>query len=183
MALNFLRKLSSQGRPVRLVLAEGWELYRDALEPPSAEDLEFMTPTSETIARTAVLGRTGTPRLFSSLARIGVPTDVVGPMPMVPTNASACDDSSTALACDLPREGALKDDDAINTYLARLMKGLEPTSTLVDPSGAICDESTCAGVVDDLPVYLDNIHLGAQFSERLDGYFAPTVDELLAAAR
>ncbi|WP_370246795.1 SGNH hydrolase domain-containing protein [Nocardioides sp.] len=180
LALRFVRQAVRRGDDVRVVASEAWELYRDALPGSTGEE---PLPTSDAIIKAAPETVDGTPRLFRTLATLGVPTDVVGPMPVVPTDVTGCTalQPGTPSECELPRAAALEDEDDTRREIERLMTGLDD-ATLIDPSPALCDDATCAAVLDGMPVFLDNIHLSAESSRLLADYFSPTVERLLADA-
>jgi len=161
-----------------VVLAGGWELYRYALDPLGPDEPGWHEHTSPSIAGAAELAAVGTPRLFRTLGRVRVPTDVVGQMPTVPDNAPACALSEDPYMCDLPRAAALPKASANRRALKALVDRLRLPARLIEPSSFFCDRTGCAGRVRGESAWYDDTHISLSLSALLGRYFAPSVRRL-----
>lgn len=178
-ALTYVTKSTAKHRDIRVVLAGGWELYRYALDPLGPEEPGWREHTSESIAGAARLAKTGVPRLFRTLGRIGASVDVVGQMPTVPDNAPACPRSEgEPYTCDLPRAAALPEAAANRRTLKSLVSQLQRPAQLIEPSKFFCNQNGCAGRVRGASAWYDDTHISLALSALLGGYFAGTIQRL-----
>ncbi len=113
------------------------------------------------------------PRLFRTLAKMRVPTDLVGQMPMVHLTPPPCDRG--AYQCDLPRVGVLKDAVENNARIVEMRDLLSARGRVIRPAKSLCDSAVCRGRWRGLPVYFDRLHVGQRVSRLLSPYFAPSV--------
>jgi hypothetical protein len=177
-ALTYVTNATRKDRDIRVVLAGGWELYRYALDPLGPEEPGWREHTSPSIAGAAQLAAEGLPRLFRVLGRVGVPTDVVGQMPTVPTNAPDCPRSEDTYECTLPRAAALPHASANRRALRTMIEQLRRPARLIEPSSYFCDSLGCRGRVRGASAWYDDTHISLGLSSLLGGYFAPTVQRL-----
>lgn len=184
LALRWLRNAHRKDRTVRLVLATGWELYHNALAPPDRTDEKYEGYRSDVVTANAKKGRWGTPRALRTLGRLGVRTDVVGPMPMKPANARHCPRGNVPYRCWLDRRGALVDERINVRFIKKMQRHLRGVSQLVRPAEYMCGRARCRARRAGLPTFYDRLHLGARMSARLGPhYFGRTVDRVQAAHR
>lgn len=184
LAVRFLTNQKAHHRVARVVVAMGWELYHNNTTPPDATDAEFQGYTSEGLETTGHLGLTRTPHAFGTLGRLHMPTDVVAPMPMVPQNAPYCAAGMRPYQCNLPRRGAIVDEQDNLAHIHDLMSRLTKPARLIHAAEYVCGANTCRGINRGLTTYFDLLHIGARVSAGLGPhYFRGTVDRLLAAAR
>lgn len=177
-ALKYVTNQTRKHRDIRLVLAGGWELYRYALDPLGPDEPGWREHTSPSIAGAAELAATGLPRLFRTLGRAKVPTDVVGQMPTVPENAPTCSRSEDPYECSLPRAAALPEAKANKRALRRMMADLQGPTKLIQPSSYFCNASRCRGRVRGASAWYDDTHISLGLSALLGRYFVPTVKRL-----
>ena len=184
LAVRFLTNQKARHKVARVVVAMGWELYHNNTTPPDATDAEFQGYTSSALETTGHLGLTRTPRAFKTLGRLHMPTDVVAPMPMVPQNAPYCEAGMRPYQCNLPRRGAIVDEQANLDHIADLMSYLTVPARLIHPAEYVCGANVCRGINRGITTYYDQLHIGARVSSGLGPrYFRGTVKSLLAADR
>jgi hypothetical protein len=177
-ALQFVINQTAKHRDIRVVLAGGWELYRYALDPDNPG--VWQEHTAPSIAGAAKLMVHGTPRLFRTLGKKGVPADVVGQMPTVPVNAPDCP-RREPYSCSLPRSAALPAARYIRRFVQDQHEQLRAPARLIDPTRYFCSPARCTGMVDGQSAYYDDTHISLYLSRRLAPYFESTVKRLLAA--
>ena len=182
-ALTYVQRLQRQGRPYRVLIGSGWEIFRYALDPLSADAAGWRQPTSDSVANAARLGRTGTPALFRTLGRMGAPVDLIGQMVTVPTNAPACARGFDPYRCDLPRSAALAHFGENLREIRRLRGMLTRPALVVQPSRLLCTARTCRSNLGGASVYANPAHITKPVAGRLQRYFAPVVTRLLTSAR
>ncbi len=179
--IQWLRQRERAGQDLRVVVSSAWELYHNAVAPPDRADELYPGYIHDYIRLNARKAQQGQARAFRALRQIGVPTDLVTPMPMVWSGSPPC--ARGRYQCDLPRVGALKDYSENISRVRSLQRLLGRDSRLVRPADALCDAARCRGRFRGLPVFVDQIHIGRRVSSLLGSYFRPTVDRLLRAAR
>ncbi len=177
-ALTYVTRSTAKHRDIRVVLAGGWELYRYALDPLGPDEPGWRQHTSESIAGAARLAKSGVPRLFRTLGRIGARVDVVGQMPTVPDNAPECPGSEDPYGCDLPRAAALPEASANRRSLKSMVSQLQRPAQLIEPSKFFCNQDGCAGRVRGASAWYDDTHISLALSALLGSYFAGTIQRL-----
>lgn len=182
-ALTYVQRLQRQGRPYRVLIGSGWEIFRYALDPLAADAAGWRQPTSESVANAARLGRTGTPALFRTLGRMGAHVDLIGQMVTVPTNAPSCARGFDPYRCDLPRSAALAHFGENLREIRRLRGMLTRPALVVQPSRLLCTARTCRSNLGGASVYANPAHITKPVAGRLQRYFAPVVTRLLTSAR
>lgn len=171
--LDWLRAKKERGERFRLVVGTSWELYHDVVTPRDDLDRRYPGTSTEWVKQNAWKSRGAMPRLFRTLGRLAIPTDVVGQMPMVYAGEPDCE--LGAFQCDLPRVGTLKDARANNARIRELRGHLARGGRLVRPARTLCTTTVCRGRLGGTPVYFDRLHVGQRASEQLADLFVPTV--------
>jgi len=179
-ALEYVTAQKRKHRDFRVLLAGGWELYRYALDPLEPGEPGWQEHTAPSIAGAAKLLVNGTPRLFRTLGKKGIPADVVGQMPTVPVNAPECPRSESPYSCSLPRGAALPAAAYIRNFVRGLHEHLRAPARMIDPTRYFCSTRRCKGMVDGASAYYDDTHISLKLSALLRSYFEPTVKRLLA---
>lgn len=176
--VDFVSRAVARGRDVRVVVAMAWELYHDVTDPPNRADRLYPGTVNDWIATNARKSLAATPRAFRALDRLGVTTDVVGQLPMVPSVERPC--AQRGYECSLPREGTLKDAGE-NVRRAREMRRLAGArGHLVRPAQRLCTAEVCRGRIDGVPTYYDRLHVGQRTSLALARFFEPVVRDFVA---
>lgn len=183
-ALRYLRWTRKHHQRVRVVVGMAWELYHDVLTPRDALDQEYPGYRDDYMTANAKQMPVQTVRAFKVLGRLGIRTDIVTPMPMVPQNTTGCRSKGIALGCTLPRRAVLKDEDANQDMIDYVRSFLRRKGRLIRFSEAFCWTSSCHGTTRGLPTYYNRLHVGARVSARMGPkYFGPVVSSLLRHSR
>jgi len=174
-ALTYLRTLQQQGKDFRLVLNAFWSGYRLAYDR-AAGDLAnpAFTPYTRGIL---TLAHNGTEPLFRTLGEMGIAPDVLAQAATVMPKVAPCAAGREPYRCDIPRDEALYDEASQRDWMQGLM-ALAPGGRYIDPSTAYCDDEVCHSVVDGVPTFWDDLHLGKQRTSTMAPYFAPSVEDL-----
>jgi hypothetical protein len=181
LVMDWLRKAVRQKRDIRLVVGLSYQLYRTAIDPPTAVDRRYPGFTNDYITTNAQRMRFRTPHAFRELGRLGIRTDLMGQMPMVYLGAPDC--ARGKLQCDLPRAGVLKHPSKNRKQALSLMSRLTKPGRLIEPAGEFCDDRVCRGRYQGVPTYLDGNHIGERASIKLAPYFTRTLRELVRDSR
>jgi len=175
-ALTYVKNLQLRGADFRLVLNAFWSGYRLAYDRATGDLANpAFTPYTRGILD---LAHDGTEPLFRALGDMGVAPDVMAQAATVMPKVAPCEAGREPYRCDIPRDEALYDEAAQRDWMRGLME-LAPGGRYIDPSTAYCDAEVCHSVVDDVPTFWDDLHLGKQLTSTMASYFAPTVEDLV----
>ena len=175
-ALTYLRSLQRRGADFTVVLNAFWSGYRLAYDR-AADDGSGPSAFSDYTRRILGLVHRGTEPLFRTLGQMGIAPDVLAQAAAVMPVVAPCDAGREPYRCDLPRDEALYDEAGQRAWMRDLM-ALAPGGRYIDPTSAYCDEEVCHSVVDGIPTFWDDIHLGAERTSTMAPYFEPTVEAL-----
>ena len=178
--VQFLDRARQQKRPLRVIVAMAWELYHNAIDPPTAADSRYPGLVNDYIRLNAGKSVKGTPRAFKALSRMRIRTDIVAAEPMVYQTAPQC--PTRGFLCPLPRHAALKDAVENNARIHQMRALLSVKGTIIRPANKLCSRTQCQGMTDGVPTYYDRVHIGQRTSYRLASYFTPTVRAVLKEA-
>ncbi|WP_309648708.1 acyltransferase family protein [Nocardioides sp.] len=179
LALDYVRDLVDRGRTVRVVLGASWEIYR------GVESGSLMTRRATELGQPRYLDtiqpyfEKGTPRVFQTLGRLGVPVDVIAPTAELPRSAPLCLSGPRPYSCDSVAAEISRSEASTRIWLAGQMGRLAGRPRLIDVNKTICDDVYCRAEIDDTIAYFDDDHLSATMARSLKNYFKPTVDSLL----
>jgi hypothetical protein len=170
--MRYLRRLKASGRPFRLLMGAFWGANLDRLY--WYEDQE----SRDVMAQRRVFTMAYNRPLFRWLGDKGIPTDVQvqGPAAVPPTY---CWLGSSPFWCSIARYRAYYKDGYVRNWLARQMSHLGGRPRLVDYSGGICSNTTCAAVVDGVHTWFDPYHVSATKAATLARYYKPTIRTLI----
>ncbi|MEO9324946.1 SGNH hydrolase domain-containing protein [Nocardioides sp. C4-1] len=191
LAVRDLTRMSRHHRRVQVVVAAGWELYRNAIDGQFGR---WQTYGNSYISQTARLVPRGLPRLFRTMRRLDLTTHVVGQAPMIPNNPPACAGAFNeidfthatprdfAYPCALPRTTVMVAAKPLRRALRANLRLLRPARRghLVMPAQVLCRSGTCPGVVDRAEVWHDPVHISNRSSARLAPLFRPVVRAVVA---
>jgi len=176
-AIRFLTNASQRHRRVRVVVGAAWQIYHHV--QTKGEDVPFQGHDIRGYAGVAESARTGIPRLFRTLARLGIPADAVGQSPFVPANPKFCEAGMEPYRCALPRRLVIEDEAYNRAQLRSWLRGVPGNPNVTSQSDLVCTPKICKGVVNGINTYYDHGHIGARMSLRMAPYFRPTVDKLM----
>jgi peptidoglycan/LPS O-acetylase OafA/YrhL len=174
MALNELQELRRLHQPLRVVLGATWEFYLEG----GVDLLDRVNSQANRahISRMARYFQATAPKLFDRLAELEIPTDVIGQTASVLRNAPLCEAVPRLVACDVPRENALQNEQDTREWLETEMADLPEGARLIDATEQLCSEKTCYAERNGVVNFFDDNHLSATLSRRLSRYFEGTVD-------
>ena len=176
-AIRFLTSASQQRRKVRVVVGAAWQIYHHV--QTKGENVPFEGHDITGYGPIAEEARTGIPRLFRTLGRLGIPADAVGQSPFVPANPPACDAGMEPYRCALPRSVVIRDEAFNRAQVTRWLRSVPGDPIMTTQSDLVCTKRICQGVVNGISTYYDHGHIGARMSLRMAKYFRPTVSKLL----
>lgn len=180
-AVRYLTNASRQNRRVRVVVGGAWQIYHHV--QTKGDDVPFQGHSIKGYAGVAEMARTGIPRLFSTLTRLGIPADAVGQSPFVPARPKRCAAGMEPYRCGLWRSVALGDESHNRAQVKRWLRGVPGNPKLTNHSNYMCTPRVCHGTVRGVDTFYDHGHIGARMSKRLYRYFKPTVRKLLKGVR
>jgi hypothetical protein len=175
-ALEFVTRLHDNGRRLTVLLGSYWHWYLSTLEridagdEPEADEAYIFEQSREF--------RRGVPRLFRTLGRMRVDTDVIGPVPTVPDAVAPCLQGQEPYACPILRGQALPDERETREYVETQLAALHGRPRLINLKPRICDSTFCYGLHDDVYTWYDGIHLSATFSRSTTSAFRGVVRDL-----
>lgn len=175
-ALEFVTRLHKNGRPLTVLLGGYWHWYLstleriDAGEEPDADEAYIFEQSREF--------RGGVPRMFRTLGRMRVDTDVIGPVPTVPDVVAPCLLGESPYACPILRGQALPDERTTRAYVESQMEALHGRPRLINLKPRMCDSAFCYGLRDDVYTWYDGIHLSATFSRSTTSAFRGIVRDV-----
>lgn len=179
--LDFLKRLRKRSDGDVGVLVGGfWSGYRDAY---ARQELADRTGTESGLSdyqrHMSTLAIEGAPRMFARLGRMRLDVDLIGQAATVPLDAPECRAGRVPYLCDLPRSRALEDERANRRWIKRHLRApLAGRPRLVDATPGYCSSDRCRARVRGANTYYDDIHLGADLSRQLTGYFRPVFADL-----
>lgn len=180
-AMRFYSNAAKRNLPLRVVIGGAWQIYHHV--QTKGDLVKFQGHTITGYANVAEQARTGIPRLFKSLKRLGIPADVVGQSPFVPAHPKSCAAGMEPYRCALYRKVVIADEAHNRAQLKKWMRGLPGNPKLTKQSNYMCSAKICQGVVKGVNTYFDHGHIGARMSENLAPYFFPTVRKLVKGVR
>ncbi|MDQ4055471.1 MAG: hypothetical protein M3237_22650 [Actinomycetota bacterium] len=180
-AIRYLTHASQQHRRVRVVVGAAWAIYHHV--QTYGDDVPFSGHNINGYERVSELARTGIPRLFRTLTRLGIPADAVGQSPFVPARPKRCAAGMEPYRCGLRRSVAVVDESFHRAQVKYWMRRVPGNPKITTQSNHMCTAKVCHGTVDGVNTYYDHGHIGARMSKRLAPYFGPTVDKLLKGVR
>jgi hypothetical protein len=172
-AMRYIESSRRQGRRTRVVIGAAWQLYHHLQENG---DVPFQGHSVAGLDRIGRLSATGTPRMFRSLSRMRVPTDVIGQSPFVPARPRPCPRGRHPYRCALPRSVVIAEESFNKARLRHWMGGLAGRPRLIETSNHFCTKKICQGVLDGVNTYADDGHVSATMARTLAPYFRRTVD-------
>jgi SGNH domain (fused to AT3 domains) len=180
-AVRFIENAAQQNRRVRVVVGAAWQIYHHV--QTYGDQVPFQGHSVRGFQGVADLARTGIPRLFRTLKRLGVPADAIGQSPFVPAWPRYCAAGMEPYRCALRRSVAIADEAYNRARVKRWLRGLPGNPKLTTQSNLVCTANVCQGTVGGINTYYDYGHIGARMSLRMAPYFRPTVDKLLNGVR
>lgn len=175
-ALAFVTRLHDNGRQLTVLVGSYWHWYLSTLERIDAGEEPEADETY--IFKQSRKFRLGVPRLFRTLGRMRVDTDVIGPTPTVPDVVDPCPEGQDPYACRIKRGRALPDERKTRAYVETQMKALRGRPRLINLKARICDSQYCYGRRDGVYTWYDAIHLSATFSRSTASYFRGIVRDV-----
>ncbi|MDO9497289.1 MAG: SGNH hydrolase domain-containing protein [Nocardioides sp.] len=175
-ALEFVTRLQRNDRPLTVLLGSYWHWYLSTLEridagdQPEADEAYIFEQSREF--------RRGVPRMFRTLGRMRVETDVLGPVPTVPDVVDSCPEGENPYACRIKRGQALPDEGKTRAYVVTQMKALHGRPRLINLKPRMCDKAYCYGRRDGVYTWYDGIHLSATFSRSTTSAFRGIVRDV-----
>lgn len=177
--MRYIDNSRRKGRDIRVVVGAAWQLYRHLQVNGETPFMGHAVTGKRQVARQSA---NGTPRMFRTLARWRVPTDVIGQSPFVPAEPEPCPFGVDPYRCDLPRNVALGNEAFNKRQLRSWMSGLAGRPRLIETSNRFCTARVCHGIVGGINTFADPGHVSATMSRTLAPYFSRTVDALVDAA-
>lgn len=180
-AVRYITNARNRNRPIRVVVGGAWQIYHHV--QTYGDQVPFQGHRVTGYQGVADQARTGIPRLFRTLKRLGVPADAIGQSPFVPARPKHCAAGMEPYRCGLRRSVAIADESYNRARVKRWLRGLPGNPKLTTQSNYVCTPRVCHGRVRGLDTFYDHGHIGARMSKRMAPYFAPTVTKLLKGVR
>lgn len=178
--LTYVKKLQRHRKHLSLLMGGFWAGYRDVyIRQQRADRKGEDSGLTSYQQQMSVLAVEGSPRLFSRLGKLGFDVDLIGQAATVPADAPDCPAGRDPYQCDLPRRSALIRERGNRQWIKQnLMAPLAGNPLLIDATPAYCSPMICRAHVNGENTYFDDIHLGAQLTRTMTGYFAPVFADL-----
>lgn len=177
LAAQFVQKLQSEGRALRVILGGSWQRYRAAIEGLpyyhyGSEQL-YLEKNADSFADYG-------PRLFALLGRKRIGTDVVGQSPVVPDPQyqSRAEECGTPYTCPIPRYRAMPQAGSTRAWLRDLMGPLATPAQLINVADEICFPKICPGIRRGVYTFVDNVHISATRAGMTSGVFARSLSRV-----
>lgn len=177
LALRWVQRVFERHHRLEVVLGSNWSGFRES-QRELARQRGPATGYDDFTKRMVHLSGRYTGPLFRELARLRVPTDVIGQAATVPDGARPCPAGNDPYLCDLPRQQAILHEGNTRRWLQGLMTHLAGQRRLIDSSSAYCDATVCHGRIGDVNTFFDDLHLTATLARTLWPYFVPAVHDL-----
>lgn len=181
-SLAYVRKLTERRKKVHLLLNSFWSGYREGYTLTKREERTGIpSGLSGYHQQMARLGVERSGPMLKAIGRLRVPTDMIGQAATVPAKPRRCPAGREPYQCHLPRYKALPNEAGNRRWIrTTLMKHLTGKPRLIDTSPSYCTRKTCLARVRGVNTFYDDIHLGADLTRTMTGWFRPTFQRLVA---
>ena len=177
LALDFVARRMAKRAPVSVLLGSNWSGFRRAWDDLSHHRARARTYSAYT-KQMVRLSHHGTPRLFTTLGRLGTQVDVVAQSGTVPSDARACAAGDDPYLCNVPRRDSILDEAKTRTWLVKQARKLSGSPHTIDATGAYCNRRVCHGRQQGVATWFDALHLSATLTHTMSGFFASVVGRL-----
>lgn len=179
LAMRWVAAREAHQRSVRVVLGSNWTGFRRSYRQIFVNHHPGAGENDPFVQRMISLSHLYTKPLFTELARIAVPTDVIAQAATVPADVAPCVAGDHPYQCDIPRSDAIPEEGRTQHWLERMMMRLAGSPRYIDSTGGYCDAEVCHGRVGSVATFHDQLHLSAALTGTLGRFFVPTVDDLV----
>lgn len=159
-----------------VILVARWALYAEGSRYGIFES-GMTVLFAQTVAEQHAAFAAGLRRTLDALARTGVKTTVVGPIPESRYDVPSTLARAAIFHVDVHPEPAVADFRARQAFVLPLLEELRKAYgfALVQPAEVLCGPESCAIVRDAKPLYYDNHHLSMTGAALIEPLFAPVL--------